>query len=102
MERFVAVAKVSDIPDRTGKCVEVEGRRIALFNLGGEFYAIADECTHEGGPLSEGYLHGEEIECPWHLARFNIRTGKVMLDPATDDVARYNLRIAGEDIEIEI
>jgi len=100
--KFVRVAKAADVPAQSGKCVEAEGRSIALFNLGGEFYAIDDTCTHEGGPLSDGCLHGDEVECPWHGAHFNIKTGAVTLDPATEAVARYNVRVNGEDIEIEI
>ena len=102
MSRFIFAAKVTDLPDQSATCVEVEGQRIALFNLAGEFYAIDDDCTHEGGPLSDGLILGDEVECPWHGAHFNIKSGKVTLDPATDDVARYNVRVTGDDIEIEI
>ena len=102
MTQFVAVAKVSEVPRQSIKCVEVAGKRIALFNLGGEFYALADECTHEGGPLSEGEIRGGEVECPLHGARFDIKSGKVTLDPADDDVARYNVRVSGDSVEIEI
>ncbi|HEX9877469.1 MAG TPA: non-heme iron oxygenase ferredoxin subunit [Gammaproteobacteria bacterium] len=102
MSRFVVAAKISDIPDRSVKHIELEGRSIALFNLGGEFFALEDLCTHEGGPLSEGVFDGEEVECPWHGARFEIKSGKVVLDPATEDVGRYNVRVIGSDIEIEI
>jgi nitrite reductase/ring-hydroxylating ferredoxin subunit len=102
MSRFTVVAKVAAIPSDSAKCVEVDGKRIALFNVGGDFYAIGDDCTHEGGPLSEGLLHGEEVECPWHGARFNIKSGRVTLDPASEDVASYTVRVVGEDIEIEV
>jgi 3-phenylpropionate/trans-cinnamate dioxygenase ferredoxin component len=102
MSRFSVAAKISDVPDRSVKLVELEGRSIALFNLGGEFFALDDLCTHEGGPLSEGLVDGEEIECPWHGARFEIRSGKAALDPATENVGRYNVRVTGSDIEIEI
>lgn len=102
MAQFVPVAKVSEVPPQSISCVEVAGKRIALFNLDGDFYALADECTHEGGPLSEGEIHGGEVECPWHGARFDIKSGKVTLDPADDDTARYKVRVSGEDIEVEI
>jgi 3-phenylpropionate/trans-cinnamate dioxygenase ferredoxin component len=102
MSRFIVAAKTSDIPDRSVKLVELEGKSIAVFNLGGEFFALDDLCTHEGGPLSEGVVDGEEIECPWHGARFEIKSGRVAQDPATDDVRRYNLRVNGSDIEIEL
>jgi 3-phenylpropionate/trans-cinnamate dioxygenase ferredoxin subunit len=102
MAQFVSVAKVSELSERSVKCIEVAGRRIALFNLNGTFYALADDCTHEGGSLSEGEIHGGEVECPLHGARFDIKSGKVTLDPADADVARYNVRVTGEDIEVEI
>ena len=102
MANFVKVAVRSEIPLRSGKCVEVEGRRIAIFNLDATFYAIDDECTHSGGPLSEGTIEGEEIECPWHMGCFNIKTGEVVGPPPMDAVAAYNVRLSGEDIEVEI
>lgn len=102
MSRFVPVAKISDIPDGSVKLVEPEGKSIALFNVGGKFFALDDTCPHEGGPLSEGFVDGGEVECPWHGARFEIKSGKVVLDPATDDVGRYNVRTNGGDVEIEI
>jgi nitrite reductase/ring-hydroxylating ferredoxin subunit len=102
MTQFFSVAKVSEIPERSAKCVEVAGRRIALFNLNGMIYALQDDCSHEGGPLSEGEIEGSEVTCPWHGARFDIKSGKVLLDPAPDDVARYNVRVTGENIEVEV
>lgn len=102
MPNFVAVAKVSDFDDQPGKCVEVAGKTIAVFKLGDEFFAIDDTCTHQGGPLSEGLIDGDDIECPWHGAHFNIRTGKVTLDPAAEDVSTYDVRLSGEVIEIEV
>ena len=93
MGRFVTVANTSDIADRSAISVEVEGKTLALFNLGGEFYAIDDLCTHEDAPLCEGFIEGDEVECPWHAARFNIKTGKALCPPAYEDVARYNVRV---------
>jgi len=102
MSNFVSVAEVSDFDNQSAKCVEVEGKSIALFKLGGEFYAIDDTCTHAGGPLSEGNIEGDEIECPWHGAHFNIRSGKVTLDPADEDVNTYDVRLSGDVIEIDV
>ena len=61
MTDFVKVATVSDVPVGQGKCVQVDGREIALFNLDGKFYAIDNVCPHRGGPLSEGTLEGAEV-----------------------------------------
>jgi 3-phenylpropionate/trans-cinnamate dioxygenase ferredoxin component len=102
MSRFVEVAKRSEIPEAGAIAVEVEGKRLALINLGGEIYAIDDDCPHEGGPLSDGTISGEEIECPWHTSHFNIKTGRVTVDPATEDVATYRVRLIGDAVEVEI
>ena len=58
MAEYVKVAKTSEIADQCAKCVDVGGHTIALFNIGGEFFAIDDRCPHEEGPLSEGYVEG--------------------------------------------
>jgi nitrite reductase/ring-hydroxylating ferredoxin subunit len=102
MSRFVEVAKKSEIPEASAIVVEVERKRLALINLSGEIYAIDDDCPHEGGPLSEGTISGEEIECPWHTSHFNIKTGRVAMDPATEDVAIYRVRLIGDAVEVEI
>ena len=102
MGKYVKVGKTSEIDDQCAKCVEVGGRSIAVFNLGGEFYAIEDTCTHEEAPLSEGHVEGEEIECPWHAARFNLKTGKALCEPAYEDVATFPVRVNGDDVEVEV
>ncbi len=102
MGEFVKIGKASEIDDKCAKCVEVKGHSIAVFNLGGEFYAIDDLCTHEEGPLSEGHIEGEEVECPWHAARFNIKTGKALCAPACEDQPVFNIRVVDGDLEVEI
>lgn len=102
MPNFVAVAKKSEIPENGALCVQAEGNDIALFNVGGEIFAIDDACPHEGGPLSDGDVDGDVVECPWHASRFNIRTGKVLMDPAESDVTTYNVRVSGDTVEVEI
>ena len=102
MSAFIKAAAVSEIPPGQAKCVEVQGLSIALFNAGGTFYAIDNSCTHVGGALSEGFVEGEEVGCPWHGARFNIKTGAVLSGPAAADVASYKVRVNGSDVEIEV
>jgi len=102
MPKFVRVATTSEIADQSATCVEVEGKRVAIFNLGGEFYAIDDTCTHRGGPLSEGSVQGEEVECPWHGAHFNIKSGEATGPPAAEGVTNYTVRLVGDAIEIEV
>ena len=102
MGKFVKVAQVSEVPPGGSRGVEIEGKTLALFNLGGTFYAIDDTCTHVGGSLSEGTLEGEEVECPWHGARFNVKSGAVCCPPAPSGVATYRVQVNGSDILVEV
>lgn len=102
MSRYIKVATLSELNAQSPRCVEVEGKRIALFKLGDTVYALDDICTHEGGPLSEGLVENDEVECPWHGARFKITTGELCCPPAYENVARYNVRVSGEDVEVEV
>ena len=103
MARFVSVGTRADFEaSGTSKLVEVEGRRIALFNVGGTYYAIDDVCPHRGGPLSEGSLSGDEVSCPWHGSRFNVKTGAVTAAPAEQGVKSFPVRVTGDDVEVEI
>ena len=102
MAEYVKVAKVHEVSPGTGKMVEVGGKRIAIFNVDGNFYAIDDTCTHRGGPLSEGELAGREVTCPWHGAVYDVTTGKVLGPPAPQDVTSYALKVEGEDIEVAV
>jgi nitrite reductase/ring-hydroxylating ferredoxin subunit len=102
MAGLVKVAKTDEIVPGQGKMIEVGGKKIALFNVEGSFHAIDDTCTHRGGPLSEGSLEGNQVTCPLHGARFDVTTGEVLGPPAPQGVARYNVRVAGTDIEVEV
>jgi len=102
MADFVKVATTDEIVPGQGKMIEVGGKKIALFNVEGSFYAIDDTCTHRGGPLSEGSLDGKEVTCPWHGAIYDVITGEVLSPPAPKEVARYNVRVEGTDIEVEV
>jgi len=102
LAQYVKVSKVSDLSPGDAKLVEVEGKKIALFNVEGSFYALDDTCSHRGGPLSEGMLEGNQVSCPWHGAAFDVTSGAVLSPPAPNGVARYNVRVEGADIEVEI
>ena len=102
MAGFVKVAKTDEISPGHGKLVEAGGKKIALFNVEGAFYAIDDTCTHVGGPLSEGSLDGKEVTCPWHGAIYDVTSGEVLSPPAPQGVARYDVRVEGSDIEVEV
>ena len=102
MGRIVKVAETKDVPPGTAVAVDLEGRAVALFNVNGRFYAIDGTCTHRGGPLSEGELGGTVVTCPLHGARFDVTTGEVLGPPAARGVGRYDVRVEGEDVKIEI
>ena len=102
MAEFVKAARTGEVAPGQARLVVVKGKEIALFNVDGAYFALANACTHEEGPLAEGEVEGHEVTCPWHGAKFDIRTGEVLCDPAYDAVARYNVRVTGTDIEVEI
>ena len=102
MPHFIKVVTTDELADQQVKLVEVEGQKIALFRVNGAFYALSDTCTHRGGPLSEGTVEATEVTCPWHGAKFDIRTGAVLGPPAPQAVKSYPVRVTGADVEIEV
>ncbi len=102
MAEFVPVAKVSEIPDPGKKLVEVDDRLVAVFHVGGQFYALDDVCTHDGGPLAEGQLEGYHIICPRHGARFDIRTGEALTMPATEPTAAHEVKVEGDTVLVRL
>ena len=98
MEGFVKVAVTADVPLGELILVEVEDERIVLANVGGQYYALTDVCTHAECPISDGELEGEVLECPCHGSQFDVRTGAVVGPPADEPLTRYAVRIEGDDI----
>jgi naphthalene 1,2-dioxygenase system ferredoxin subunit len=82
--------------------VEVAGHSIALYDIEGQLFATDNICTHAYARLSDGWLDGELIECPLHAARFDVRTGKVLDPPATEDLKTYSVRIVDDEIQVKI
>jgi 3-phenylpropionate/trans-cinnamate dioxygenase ferredoxin subunit len=102
MSDFQKVATTTDLPPGGKKLVEIDGRAIALFNVDGRLYAIDDVCTHDGGPLAEGKFEGEEVECPRHGARFNVKTGAALTMPAFEPVATHEVKVEGADVLVKL
>jgi len=96
------LASREDVPDGQAVVAIAGDQRLALCNVGGTLYAIDDVCTHDGGPLGEGELYGDEIECPRHGARFNVRTGRVTRMPAVGPVKTYEVQeeVGGVFVEL--
>lgn len=100
MSREFFAAKVNDLQDGDMKQVEVGDLKILLTRLDGSFYAIGGECSHYGGTLAEGVLSGEHVTCPWHQARFHVKTGELVDPPALDSMARFETRVAGDRVMV--
>jgi len=98
MNEFVKVATVEEIPPGQGRRVDVDGYRIAVFNVGGTFYAVDDTCTHEEASLAEGPVSGEIVACPKHGSRFHLPTGRVLSLPAVRPVNTYEVKVEGSDV----
>jgi 3-phenylpropionate/trans-cinnamate dioxygenase ferredoxin subunit len=99
--RFVTVARVGEIREGGRKLVRIDDQELAVFLLGGSYYALDDVCTHDGGPIAEGDLEGDIIECPRHGAKFNVKTGAVISLPAISPVPTYAVRVQGDEIQVE-
>jgi len=101
MTKFVKAARADEIRPGEKKIVDVEGILVVIVNLNGQFFAIEDVCTHDGGPLGEGELHGEQMVCPRHGARFDVRTGNALTMPAFEPVPTYEVRVEDGDVLVE-
>ncbi len=102
MTEFVRVAKTSDVPDPGRKLVELDDRLIVLVHTDGQFYAIDDVCTHDGGPLGEGQLDGFTIACPRHGAKFDVRDGRALTMPATRPTGTHEVKVVGQDVLVKL
>ena len=92
--------KAGQLDEDEAMQVIIEGKEVAIINLGGEIYAMDDICSHAYASMSDGYIEGDCIECPLHGAQFNIKTGKAETPPATVALATYEVKIEGDDIMV--
>ncbi len=95
------VAATSDVPEGQVRVVQCGERSLALSNIDGEFFAIDNICTHDGGPLGEGSLRRGRVICPRHGAAFDARTGQVLSLPAVKSVNAYRVIVDGDDVLVE-
>jgi nitrite reductase/ring-hydroxylating ferredoxin subunit len=91
----------SDLSEGGVKLLYLNGQRVVVYNVGGVFYATQEECTHAGGPLSEGKLDGQSIVCPWHKSSFDVTDGSVTRRPATVPLRTYQVILDGEICRVE-
>jgi 3-phenylpropionate/trans-cinnamate dioxygenase ferredoxin subunit len=98
------VCKADAVPEGKGESFEVAGRKVALFNVAGSFYAIEDRCSHADAPMADGHVHVRElcVACPWHGAEFDLKTGKALTPPACGDIVAYATSVVEGDVMIEV
>ena len=101
MPAFVKVAAVADVEPGQLKEITVNDKTIALCNIEGTFYALDNVCVHQGGPLGQGYLEGDKVECPWHGWQYDVKTGAVVFNPSSK-VAIYEVKVEGSDVLVAL
>lgn len=97
---YYAVAAVGDLPNGERLFVEIDSEYIIVFNIGGEYFAIADLCSHDDGPLGDGEVIDHAVACPRHGARFDLRSGEALTFPAVQDIPAYPVRIKDGAVEV--
>jgi chlorite dismutase/nitrite reductase/ring-hydroxylating ferredoxin subunit len=100
VDGWVRAAGADEIPEGGSALVYVAGEQVALFNVGGRFYAIGNRCPHANGPLVEGTLDGATVSCPLHGSRFDLATGEPLHGPANRPARTFGVRIEGGDVFI--
>ena len=101
MSAFVKVGSIEDFSSGLGKRVTVDGRHVAVFRLGDEFFALDNMCLHRGGPLCEGFIENDVVTCPWHGWSYDIKTGTMIQDPRVG-VSRHDVRVDGNVISVRL
>ena len=94
--------EASEVPEGRGKCFTVAGRRIAVFHVNGRFHALDDRCTHADAPMSDGWITGNCVACPWHGAEFDLETGAALSLPATTALRTYPVAVLDGKIRISV
>lgn len=94
------VAPADEIAPGEFKVVDLDALRVAVFNVGGEFYAIEDRCSHDDGELTGGVVEGCEVMCPRHGAKFDLRTGEALTAPAYEPVETFPVRVEGGVVQV--
>lgn len=82
--------------------LNVDGSVVAIYNVGDEFFATSDTCTHMESSLAEGYLDDDVVECELHMARFCVRDGRALCLPATVDLKTYPVRVVGDRLQVYV
>jgi nitrite reductase/ring-hydroxylating ferredoxin subunit len=101
-DNVVRVCAQADIAPETVKAFDVGDKRLAAYNIGGQFYVTDDECTHASASLADGMLEGDVIECTLHFGAFDVRTGAVKAPPCSMALRTYKVVLQGDDIFVDL
>jgi naphthalene 1,2-dioxygenase ferredoxin component len=101
-DTWIDVAPLAAVPEMCAISVLAAGKEIALYEVDGAIFATDNLCTHGAARLSDGFLEGNEIECPLHQGRFDVCTGKAMCAPLTADIRTYPVQIKDQRIWLQI
>lgn len=93
MADWIVVAAVADFPPGTHRVVDAEGTAIVVFALADSYHALENVCTHDGGVLTGGCVQGDQVVCPRHGARFDIRTGAALSAPAFEPTVVFPVSV---------
>jgi len=99
---WIELVAVDAIPEDDVIGIDAGGKSFALYMVDGEVYVTDNICTHGNARLCDGFLEGHEIECPLHQGKFDIRNGKAMCAPLTEDVKIYPVKIEGTRVLVEV
>ncbi len=99
---WIDIASIDDVPEDDVMGIDINAKSIALYQVDGEIFATDNICTHGNARLCDGFLEGHEIECPLHQGKFDIRNGKAMCAPLTEDIRTYPVKIEGGRVFVEI
>ncbi len=102
MAEFLPAMKLADLPEGSMAAADIGGTHLLLAKIGGEVSAVGGTCTHEDTDLGLGFMLEDRVVCPLHLSQFDLRTGEVLNPPATEPLKRFNLKIEGETIFVEV
>lgn len=98
---WIKAATRQEIGPGRFKLVELQGRKVVLYNVDGSFYATDNTCAHRGGPLGHGIFQEGIVTCPWHAWQFDVRSGQAIFDPGMK-VATFPVKVDGDDILVEV
>jgi nitrite reductase/ring-hydroxylating ferredoxin subunit len=99
---YYKAADLSDLQEGKLHAVEVDGEPVCLIKLEDGIFAFTDNCTHISGPINEGRFDGCAVTCPWHGARFDVRTGKVLRGPARQDLYTYQVKVENDSVYVAL